>query len=843
MTTSWARAVSFVLLALLPWTMGVSVAQDQDETVDPPVDTRVGSNERVRNLLGTAWIRSARALIAQKDISPQTFQIAMSTVEAAVTLDEDDLDAWNFLLDISMAADGLVPGSRELVMRSLDNITRLSPGNTVARYARLREIVDEKPTLEQRRQAIEVLLSPEGISSIGSSVAARFAFDLALLEQRSGNIEAFAGRLAQAVSLDPSYPEATAMAAGFFRFNADDPIGEIELLLTTLLANPTNSTTAVTLASLLLQHGAYVGAEDFFKLSCLLNRSGPLVEVKLIADIALAQWGRNRPEDALETINTFWSQQDVDFQAGIREANPDFSIVEISQMRSPLHPLLATILVAIRTSTESTDEEKVIAINSAAAGHDQWVKSRISGGITSKSNQARFLLEAAWFTAWFGFNPKASLGYITTAEQLFPINQDAKDKFNGLIAYRAGEYEKARQLLAPLKQGDITARLGLAMIDVSEGKTRDGARQLLEIYNGSPGSLIGLWARGVLQMLLSQTIPPPKDAAQLESLIKGVPASLVKILEDPTSAYRLEIEMPSSTFLPYQDVIIDLVITNKLNRPLSIDPSGPLDPNIALNFSLSTAGKRKVGSLDPSIISSADIFHIPPKSQLRIPVNLSRYQLGSRLAEAPLGGSNLQIRAVTNFKVITALMQPAIFGIESTGKSLRINGVDASSQWLQDLVVSLNDTTVPPDPILIAQLATSLRNLMGTTNMEGQEGMRTIIDTIIASYLRCDEVEQAWLLYVLPGLTEYMEPILENARKSLLPLVQISYLLLWTTGPDDEIFRQVVESTPLVQSIADRVYELVVLVEQQESEEGDFRFDLPEEEEELDLDSLRPVEP
>ena len=106
----------------------------------------------------------------------------------------------------------------------------------------------------------EQLLADGRSSKLDSRVAARLAFDAALLQRQLGDIEQFARWLAESVALDPSYPEAMSLAAGFFGDESADVHRRAELLASTVLSNIRDSTTQVALAEFLLAYGDYKDA-------------------------------------------------------------------------------------------------------------------------------------------------------------------------------------------------------------------------------------------------------------------------------------------------------------------------------------------------------------------------------------------------------------------------------------------------------------------------------------------------------------------------------------------------------------------------------------------------------
>ena len=143
--------------------------------------------------------------------------------------------------------------------RSLEASTRLDPSDAVMLLRRLLSTSEANQTAEEKVAAYETLLEPASIEVLGDALAARLAFSLAQLWSRIGDFNEFAVRLAQAVELDPHYPAATAMAAGYFAV-PEDPFSEVELLVVALMANPLDLGFASRLGLISLEEGAYQSA-------------------------------------------------------------------------------------------------------------------------------------------------------------------------------------------------------------------------------------------------------------------------------------------------------------------------------------------------------------------------------------------------------------------------------------------------------------------------------------------------------------------------------------------------------------------------------------------------------
>ncbi|MEE2972147.1 MAG: hypothetical protein VX672_03395, partial [Planctomycetota bacterium] len=272
-------------------------------------------------------------------------EIAFGLAEIATELDPTSVDGWRSLLDVATLLQDDVEGAADARRRAVEALVKLDPRDSVVRLKLLVDRIDSRPIARERIAAYETLLTPENIDRLGTQASARLAFDLGLLQMRVGEADAAAQRVAQAVTLDPSFPQAAEMAAGIFRTVVPTPIDEAELLAVAWTASPSDSGLARILGRLVLADGAFEAAADILDLAMLLLPENSSTRTPLVADRMLALWGAGRVDLALELFDRESRNRVVRRKRALLQDGYD--VEEVENLDIPPAPELALITAVI----------------------------------------------------------------------------------------------------------------------------------------------------------------------------------------------------------------------------------------------------------------------------------------------------------------------------------------------------------------------------------------------------------------------------------------------------------------------------------------------------------------
>ncbi len=732
--------------------------------------------------------RLAVQLLKSDAITPLTIETAAILIREATELDPGNAELWRFAATVAKLSD-----NESDYRRALGQILRLDPHDDVARLNRVNLDLERFNNVDDRIHRYRSLLTEENRERLGRGVASRLALDLALLLDRHGDIDGFSEALTLAVEIDPANRAAAAIAAGFFRMHVEDPYAQAELLTNLVLADPTDATTQVVLARLLLENGAYEGAERMYGLAIgNFDSSGHSRPGSLLADYAITQWANGRGDAALAAIHLRQQEVDRRFRFEARKENPDLNPVERAKLHAPLTLTLASAHAAIAVSQNEPDS--MATVERTIERYQDLIANGSDGKPLAPNLVVEGRLQMAWVSIWLEGDLERAESFIRMAEQDHQLSDEARIRFDGWLALRRGEFDRAIELLDQVAQSDPAAQLGLAQAYLETGRRRDGARALLATMLSQPCSLLGVWAANQLADLLGRRVPATEHAQRLEELIASIPQYFFRYPQSPTLAVEVKANPAKMVFQPWEPVIINIEITNNSGFPLAIDRDGPIRPQVILLFSstLQTIGVKQ--ELPPVVIDIERRTRLEPRETITIPVNLMRYQLGTELQPIADRGTLLSARALLNFTVTNkAIVVPTLLGSMVETPPIRVEGVDIGSTWVVQTVQGLAELD-KSDLVRMAMLANVVvRPLSARAGDEQRRLLSAAAEALTDAYSKLDSKSQAWLLSVIPA--GKMHPgIRDLAQQSEDHHVQLTYVLFHLAGLDDPMLETAMQS-------------------------------------------------
>ena len=750
-----------------------------------------GADVSPKQRLAAQYLRSAMSVMEARSVTVLGLEGAVFLVQRATDLDPDNAELWRALLELIDLQDR--PEDDELRRTLLENLVRLDPEDDVVRLRQISASLAQHQTIKERIDAYQRLLSMPNPTQLGPAITSRLAFDLAMLFSRDDDVQGYAKWLGEAVAADPSNRSAAAAATGFFRLNVQDAFAEAELLTSLMLADPTDVVTKTTLAQLLLDHGAYAAADRIYRVTeRTYEAGGSLSPDGMLADRAVAQWGRGKVQAALQTIRVRQGQSDAVYRRSMQQQNPELTRLELARLHAPVAATLATIRAAIHNRLgDDQVESSMRGVRGAYAAEIE--RLRAAEDIDPREVADR-LRQAAWVFVWLGGNVDDVVGFLDAAKQVpgdEGLSQTAQARFDGWLAMRRGEVDQAIVLLEPVAEDDVPAALGLALAHLKKGERRDGARGLLRVARAQPGSLIGVWASDVLGELIGRRLQPAELdplAPQLKALIDSVPLVYDRFPDEPTLAVSLRIVPAKDTFDPYEPIIVNLLITNHAPFPLAIDSGGPIRPRVILIPTIQITRDLRFSQIAPIVVDIDRRLRLEPRQTLVVPVDLRRSHIDELLNKAhPLRGALLKIRAVLNFWVPKqGVIRAGLLGSEiEIQRPIRVNGARLTQGWVEYAIGVAIDPDDPDDLATMALLSWLAPGLVPEQiSADLIQLVRDSAQALAEGYAKLDPISQAWLLGVVPRIN-VIEPVLAMARKSTDKYVQISYLLFHVVDPAD----------------------------------------------------------
>lgn len=749
--------------------------------------------------LASEFARSATMRLSMDPLTVNALQAGVGLISEAAALNPESAQYWHTALNVALMAE-----NDELKSRALERLNTLDPDHDIARLMRFNAALDRFQVFEERRAAYERLLTDDNLPRLGEAVASRLALDLALLHQRRGEIDAFSRWLTKAVAWDRANRAAAAIAAGFFRSQVNDPAAVAELLVNLVIADPTDVSAQVDLARLLLEHGAFVGAERMYRLATRsMAKDFRSVPVGLVVDQAVAMWARGLDDQALEVLGRKQNELNLLYRLSMKRQRPEMTAEDILSL-TLLDQSISTVTAVIHTSRDS--REAAAATQTAILACLAAIKDLQDRAATVSADQAQLAqqiqdelaqrhLEAAWIALWLGTHVDQVQNWLDAAAAYQPLCPEARDRFAGWLALRTGELDKAIALLEPLAQTDPAARLGLAHALHQQGKLREAAGEFLAVNRTQPGSVIGIWAGARLKQIVGQSIGPTEQSVTMDRLIASISVQFDRAVEDPSLAYTLRVIPSKQTYEAYEPLRVTIQLTNNSNYPLGLDREGPIRPQVLILPSVRSAEANRSGSLRPFIIDLSRKLRLGPRETLVVQFDLRDYWPGEAINALAVNGALVKLRAFVNFAINPdGAAMAGLYGTEIEAPLLRVDGQRLTRPWLDESLELMRSTG--GGDALLRRMAMFSHFIAPPPAQQATLEDRQYLDAarvaFAEAYAKLDGPSQAWLLCVMPrgapNTVEGIQSVLAIARKSQDRLVTLAYLIWHASGWQDPMF-------------------------------------------------------
>lgn len=829
---------STLLTILLTASCQIPVAANQESDFPAPVQSP-------SYLLAEEFVRVARLASMSEPLDVHCIQAALTLATEATRLTPEEPSVWRVLHEVAQMAD-----QRALSMMARENILRLAPLQTTSQLARLRDAIDRAQTLDERMSLYEQLLSESRLQQLDSRVAARLALDAAYLQRQDGNITQFARWLAEAVALDPSYPDAMSLAAGFFGDESADIYRRAELLSAAMLSNIRDMTTQIALAEFLMAFGDYEDAKQIYEIVLGDNISNPtLISDNLLADIVLSQWAAGDGELAMDVLTERQIISDEQFRRRTQAQNPRLSPLELARIHAPLVPKLSVVRAAL-FAEEAETIQAAMALESVAASLMTLAQIYEAQGEHAIIRVVELYLQMAWISLWLDDDVESATLLIQQAETGATLDPAEKQKFDGWIAFRSGDLQTAKSKLLPLRD-DPAAKAGLGMIYSQEGNQRAAALEFLSVAKDHGGTLLGVWARNELQKIVGASFDIRPEVPQLRELMSGVIQTLHSFSNDPRPPIDIQLLPETQTYSPYQPILLTLILTNNTTLPLTIASNGPIQPLVFVEANVEIPGGSRTPT-PPIIVSIDRELSIKPRGKLHVTIDLRKHWLGSILDSQPLRGASISLKAIVNFTARETgtrdggrmlVYEAGALGKKTNPDPIRVNGVRLTDVWLKSAIEAAGDVTDTTNLIKLVLLTHVVGDNVSVTVEEplitpppGQEpfvpelGERhplqdEAITTILTSFPKLDSVSQSWVLSTMsddPTLEAVMGMLKEPERTTpqLAWLIRHASPFVKDEVLDDVRLLEALQSeNEEVQRVATWVYEYIQKIVKQRAEQ------------------------
>ena len=753
---------------------------------------------------GQLLMREAYLTVTPTDLAPAELDAAIFFATKSALLDPSDQMRWRILLGLCGFAGDLMPAAVEMTQVALERVSKLEPGDQMIRLRRLLQEIGRSQKAEEQVEVFRRYLTPEAIKVIGLPVASRLSFDLALLESRMGDVEAFGRDLAQALAFSPAFPAAAETAAGFANEKLDDPIGEAELLVTAILANPIEERMWGRLGALLLQEGAYGSAARVYQLAALAGRSKKVDDAivdLIVTDQALALWGSDRADDAITVLQRHIAVCKAIQAVRIQSYNPAMTRAECEAVPFATPPLVAVVEAAIQASSKQPGAAEAItqmiaAATTQAEQDDPPADSPEAGevvNVQAQRDQAEFaasgLLDTAVTAALIRADAPLVQGLIDAAEKKAPLSDDAKLRFGGWLKLMAGDGAGA---LAMLEQSSSTSSATLfmrAQALAATGNLKDAARGFYAIASSERGNLIGMLASHELKQIVGVGIPPNPSVAALDGIVASIPPAFEQYLSGSTNAFAFQVIPEKLLVEAFDPLRYRFIITNRTDLTMAVALGGPIKQNVLMQPRLNSSSNPGVDRLIPQIIPFDRAIELAPGESMEMMWDLSFTEVGFRLNQDPIAGSTVSMRGALNYVAEAGSFSAGTFGVQPQVPNVEVGGVRVNTAWIDAAIAHAASPTTDEDLRTMVLLGYAAKKKL-LSDEQAKQAWKAIAD----GFAKLPAAGQAWVLLVAPHGVPEFDPVLEIARATTSGDVRGAYLLSFCLSPDDAQLEAAVRS-------------------------------------------------
>jgi tetratricopeptide (TPR) repeat protein len=733
-----------------------------------------GESQAMRNRLAATMTRYARDLFGSDPLSIEGLASGTEFLIDATTLNPDSIMAWSMLLDAAILTE-----RDDLIEQVLPALVRLAPDDTAIRFERLWLSLERSPTVDAKAAMIEKLVSEPNLGVVGPTVASALCVRLAMLERRAGDKERFLYWLDRAVELNSANYEAMALLAGVqYELEFTDPVRWTELLLQLYRSNPADSVTAVELGLYLLDMGAYSAASRMLELARNLaaaNQVDPGGD--LDADLAIALWASQRTDDAKQVLKARQLQMNRFFQNATASSDEEerLSPLEVASLVAPAPPKLAAITVLMAgDATDPMELTDAIGEMIRTANHADGLRAAADA---KPSIRVGTLRRALWLLITMNGSQGSIEDMANRIEQIQPLDTASQAIYDA-VKLSWTDTSAAETALKPLTKESTVASLVLAALLQERGLRRESATVLLEAWQRSPGTVMGILAGHRLSKLLGVALPMGSTAIAVTAVIDSLPEVFNRLPESPSLAVTLKLNSPEESVPVFGPVIIEITVLNHLAEPLSISARGPILDLMILQADVDRPHANPQPG-PPIFVDIGQLLQLPPHGEHTIMIDLRNTWVGAELNTRPLLGSTINIDAVLNPQFYTgavskeAAVIPGAFGGEYETKEIRIDGQRVSDIWINEMLGRIRSGHSSDDALSMALLANVV---FEQDSPEGSfpllaDRTNEITAALVEAWPRLGQISQSWLLSTIP-YSDRLRSLWNIAERSTDPMVK-----------------------------------------------------------------------
>ncbi|MCH8269815.1 MAG: hypothetical protein IH985_01200 [Planctomycetes bacterium] len=740
------------------------------------------------------------------DPGPADFEITSLLLGHAQRLHPDDPAIIRTRLDAAVTG-----GDQDTAIEQTRKLIVLDPSDTVAQLRLISHIINQHQTVDERIAIVERFLGPEG-DAIPAEVRSRLALDAALWKRDHGDTDEFIRYLVMATSLDSTNKLAAYLAANYYAANMTDPVGQLEMLVNLLLADPLDPHTHLAIAEQLALGGAFEQALRFQRLALSLAETVSEYDTALIVEREwILSWHVEGPHKAVETLNQRLAQARDEITRHLRAAQAAGSIIadapDPGELNLPYAHERARLVAAHAAGDDAIVAAAAFAMQAEVESVIRMVQEQETEPEQVDSARRALEADAALTQLWVGVQvAQASAEALRLADEFEQegASPDAAHLLRAFVAIRADDPEAAVDALDHVKDKTAIYNIAMALADAAMGD-RDAVRARLgAIVRENPLAPTGAWAMSQLRKEDPGASPFGGSAGTLADVAAAVPVWLDRMISRPASFMVLTIESPDVTLRALDRGGLRVRLRNISPIPLGVGPDRPINTQLLFAPSVDVDVRTRISlPILPEVVNAARRLRLAPREEMVVDVWPSMWPGATIIDLACAHTTRVRMQIIQGFVPSADVgYEPGPMCLGADAPPILRAPLAASVMGFDQLITRLKSD---PELTLPGTIATLAGWMALPTTVQGRltpEQIAQLGEAAAQRYPTLSPAGKSLLLTILPTTAQVAEfkPLELAALEETDPLAMPPVLLTRATDPDHEIFRRAVESNDTLTS-------------------------------------------
>lgn len=584
------------------------------------------------------------------------YRIAGALFALAQTLAPDDAELARRRAEAAYRA-----GDQDELMRATRDVVRLDPRDTVAVLRLISMTITRHQTARERLAAYDRYLGPAG-TSIDPSIRSRLALDAALLLRERGDDAGFAARLALASRLDATNKDAAALAATYYaQQTSDDPLGEFELIVNLLRADPLDPQVHLTLARHLARAGAFDQAARFHTIARRLTEHnlGGLPESLDIQRLVL-DWYRLGEQIPLKELIDELAQARYNTERRIRELRD--ADQPTSQEPKPEDIRLSSVSEQVRILAAHTagDVETLgAAFSDMAAGLKKVQEILLDPRLLPPGtpiDEIRLLvldlaIDQVVFHLWTGYQAQ---GVIEKLQETWLVDPNGAAAHAHLDLWMALYDADPAPALAGFEALVGSYPLALIGVGLAHERLEDLSGAIVSygsVMRDTPLTPAAVWARSRATRLAGRDPARSDLADELARIASEIPPLVDAMSLDPLTFMRLDASLIATDLDATEPLLVRIRLQNTSSAPLGLGSGQPINSRLMIAPTLDVGITNRNQFALPEIIEMDRRLRLMPLEYVEAIISVDAGFTGWYAQTAATTSQRMRARIIQGFRL------------------------------------------------------------------------------------------------------------------------------------------------------------------------------------------------